>query len=178
MNIPNLLTVIRMVLVPVFVGLYYGGSPAGALFVYLLACVTDALDGYIARRFNQVTAFGKLMDPLADKLMQLSMLFCLASTGYLPWWALAIMAAKEITMVFGGTFLLKKRNVVVMANWAGKAATVMMIVAIVMIFPWHSIDVLRSTGHVMLDIAIGFSIFAMVNYIMIYVKKKSGVKPH
>ena len=81
MNIPNLLTIVRMVLIPVFAGLYAAGRPVAALCVYVAACITDAVDGYLARRWNEVTAFGKLMDPLADKLLQLTMMGCLTLTG-------------------------------------------------------------------------------------------------
>lgn len=178
MNIPNLLTLIRMALIPVFAALYAAGRPVEALAVYVTACVTDAVDGYLARRWHQVTAFGKLMDPLADKLLQLTMLCCLVLTDYIHWWVLAVMASKEIFMVIGGTMLLKKHNVVVFANWAGKIATVMVIVSILSIYPWHTLKYLRMFGHVMLDVAVGFSLFAMVNYGMIYVKKRSGERGH
>ena len=74
--------------------------------MYVVACVTDAVDGYLARRLNQVTAFGKLMDPLADKLMQLSMMLCLASTGYLPWWVLfVLLTILVVTAVSNGANL-------------------------------------------------------------------------
>ena len=175
LNVPNVLTIIRMLLIPVFAGLYAAGHPVAALCVYVVACITDAVDGYLARRWNQITAFGKLMDPLADKLLQLTMMCCLTLTGYIHWWILVVMAAKEIFMVVGGTMLLKKRNVVVFANWAGKVATVMIILSVLAIYPWHSWQWLRTTGTVMLDVAVGFSLFAMVNYITIYVKKRSDV---
>ncbi len=172
MNIPNLLTVIRMALIPVFAALYVADRPVVALIVYVAACITDAVDGYLARKWKQVTAFGKLMDPLADKLLQLTMLCCLALTNYIHWWVLAVMAAKEVFMVIGGTMLLKKRNVVVFANWAGKIATVMVIISVLAVYPWHTVSWLRTAGHVMLDVAVGFSLFAMVNYITIYFKKR------
>ncbi len=176
MNMPNTLTIVRMVLIPVFAGLYAAGHPVAALCVYVAACITDAVDGYLARRWNQVTAFGKLMDPLADKLLQLTMMGCLTLTGYIHWWVLAVMAAKEIFMVIGGTMLLKRRNVVVFANWAGKVATVMIILSVLAIYPWHPWRWLRMAGKVMLDVAVGFSLFALVNYIMIYVKNANAPK--
>ena len=176
MNIPNVLTVIRMALIPVFAGLYAAGHPVAALCVYVAACITDAVDGTLARKWNQVTAFGKLMDPLADKLLQLTMMCCLTLTGYIHWWVLAVMAAKEIFMVIGGTMLLKKRNVVVFANWAGKVATVMIILSVLAIYPWHSWRWLRMSGSVMLNVAVGFSLFALINYIMIYVKNANAPK--
>ena len=178
LNIPNILTIIRIVLIPIFITLYYRGLAALAFAVYVVACVTDAVDGYLARRLNQVTAFGKLMDPLADKLMQLSMMLCLASTGYLPWWVLFVLLAKEIVMVTGGTLLFKKRDVVVMSNWSGKVATVLLILAIVAIFPWHGVEVVSRIGHVLLYIGLGVSLFSMVNYGLIYVKNGNVQKAH
>ena len=172
LNIPNILTLVRMGLIPVFIVLYYNGLTKAAFAVYVAACVTDALDGYLARKHNQVTAFGKLMDPLADKLMQLSMMTCLASTGHLPWWVLFVLLGKEIIMVTGGTLLLKKRNVVVMSNFSGKIATVLLILSIVAIFPWHGVEAIYRIGHVLLYIALAVSLFSMVNYGLIYITKQ------
>lgn len=178
LNVPNVLTIIRIVLIPVFIALYSGGQYIPAFAVYALASLTDLADGYLARRLNQITSFGKLMDPLADKLMQLSMIICLAATGYLPWWALAVLLAKELLMVAGSALLLKKRDVVVMANWAGKAATVLLVVGIAAIFPWHAVEILRRIGYVLFYAGLCVSLYAMVNYAMIYVKNGNGSKEH
>ena len=178
LNIPNVLTIIRIVLIPVFIALYYRGRPVLAFAVYVAACLTDAADGYLARKLNQVTPFGKLMDPLADKLMQLSMMLCLASTGHMPWWVLIVLLTKEIVMVTGGTLLLKKRDVVVMSNWSGKAATVLLILAIVAIFPWHGVEAVYRVGHVLLYVGLAVSLFSMVNYGLIYVKNGNARKAH
>lgn len=172
MNIPNALTIMRILLIPVFVSLYRNGVYAPAMLVYLLASATDVLDGYLARKWNQVTAFGKLADPLADKLMQVAMLGCLVFTGYLPWWVLAVIVVKELGLVAGSALMLKK-HVVVMANWAGKAATVLMAAAVVMVFPWHSIEWLRTAGRIAMYLTVAMSLYAMVNYAMLYVKKRT-----
>ncbi len=95
MNLPNLLTALRMALIPVFVLVYGRGLTALALLIFLAASLTDCLDGYLARKWNQVTPFGKLFDPMADKLLLLSVLFCLARNGDIPWWMVAVMGAKE-----------------------------------------------------------------------------------
>ena len=170
LNIPNVLTLIRIGLIPIFIALYYSGLTGPAFAVYVAACLTDAFDGYLARKLDTITSFGKLMDPLADKLMQLSMMFCLASTGYMPWWVLGILLAKETLMVTGGTLLFKKRDVVVMSNWSGKTATVLLILAIVAIFPWHGVEAVTRIGHILLYVGLGVSLFSMVNYGLIYVK--------
>jgi len=179
MNLPNILTILRMCLIPVFAVLYYNGMEPAALLVYLLAGATDILDGYLARKWNQITSFGKLMDPLADKLMNLTMIFCLTHTGYIPVWILIVLIAKELLMVAGSMVLLKGlkgEKVVVMANWAGKAATAITIAAVALVFPWHQWEAVRTIGRVLMYIGVGVNLFAMVNYALPYVKKLSGAK--
>ena len=179
MNLPNLLTILRMCMIPIFVALYYSGMQPLALIVYLLAGATDILDGYLARKWNQITSFGKLMDPLADKLMTLTMIYCLTDTGYLPVWVMIVLLLKELMMVLGSLALLKGlkgQKIVVMANWAGKAATAMLIAAVALVFPWHSWEIVRTIGQVIMYIAVGFSLFAMGNYAYVYVKKLTEKK--
>lgn len=132
-TIPNILTILRMVLIPVFVLLFFSGHRHWALGVFLIASATDCLDGYLARRLNQITDFGKLFDPLADKLMVLTALVCQGIAGVFPWAAIWIVAAKELIMVLGGLFMLN-RGVVVYSNYFGKTATVFFIVALILSF--------------------------------------------
>ena len=113
-NIPNALTVVRILLLPVVVWRFIIGDATGALIAYLAAMLTDALDGIIARKFNQITALGKLLDPLADKLSLVTLLGLFVSDGQIPLWVLAIILVKEVTMVIGGGVALK-RGVVVYA---------------------------------------------------------------
>ncbi len=179
MNLPNALTMLRMLMIPLFMYLYYNGMQPAALVTYLAAGFTDILDGYLARKWNQITSFGKLMDPLADKLMTLTMIFCLTHTGYLPVWVLIVLLLKELMMVAGSLALLKGlagRKIVVMANWAGKTATALLIAAVALVFPWHPWEGVRLAGRILMYAAVGFSLFAMGNYAYGYVKKLSGEK--
>ncbi len=132
-NIPNVLTIIRLALIPVFIIVYYNGHPHRALAVFCLASFTDMLDGILARKLNQITDFGKLFDPLADKLMVLTAMVCQTFWGPLPLIAVIIVAAKELMMVLGGVFMLSK-GVVVYSNYFGKAAQVGFIAALVLSF--------------------------------------------
>jgi CDP-diacylglycerol--glycerol-3-phosphate 3-phosphatidyltransferase len=132
-NVPNVLTILRLVLVPVFIVLYMNGQRIAALVVFALASLTDMLDGRIARKYNLITNFGKLMDPLADKLMVLTALFCQGSAGVLPWTAIFIVLAKELWMMCGSVFMLKK-GIVVYANYFGKTATVCFILSLILSF--------------------------------------------
>ena len=132
-TIPNVLTIIRMLLIPVFVILFFQGHKIAALCVFCVASLTDMLDGYLARKLNQITDFGKLFDPLADKLMVLTAMVCQGIDGVFPWIAIIIVAAKELVMVLGGVFMLS-RNVVVYSNYVGKAAQVCFIASLVLSF--------------------------------------------
>ena len=163
-TIPNVLTMIRLILVPVFVVLFFKGYKMASLAVFCAASLTDMLDGYLARKLNQITDFGKLFDPLADKLMVLSAMVCQAIAGVFPWSAILIVAGKELIMVLGGIFLLKK-DVVVYSNLAGKAAQVFFIASLILAF-FH--EELKARG-VQLDliflwITVGLALLALVIY--------------
>jgi cardiolipin synthase (CMP-forming) len=108
MNIPNVITLIRMLLVPVLIYLLLHGDYTGALWVFLAAGVSDALDGFIAKRFNMCTRLGALLDPLADKFLLVSSVIVLALQGHLPWWLALIIVARDIIIVGGaGAFYLR-----------------------------------------------------------------------
>jgi len=132
-TIPNVLTILRIILIPVFVILFFNGQKKAALAVFIAASLTDMLDGYLARKLNQITDFGKLFDPLADKLMVLTALVCQTVAGPFPLVAVLIVAAKELVMVIGGIFMLS-RGVVVYSNYVGKAAQVCFIASLVLSF--------------------------------------------
>ena len=132
-TIPNVLTIIRIILIPVFVVLFFKGYKMAALGVFCAASLTDMLDGYLARKLNQITDFGKLFDPLADKLMVLTAMVCQTFWGPLPLVAVIIVALKELVMVLGGVFMLSK-DVVVYSNYFGKAAQVGFIASLILSF--------------------------------------------
>lgn len=128
--IPNILTIIRFCLIPIIITMLVQGNYIGAIIVFSISGITDILDGAIARKFNFISDFGKLMDPLADKLTQLSMLFVLTIKHIIPFWIITIVAIKECLMVCGASFLYGK-ELVVSSKWYGKVATVLFYVAIV-----------------------------------------------
>lgn len=163
-NVPNVLTMLRLALIPVFLIFYCTGHEKWALVTFLVASFTDFLDGYIARKNNQITAFGKLMDPLADKVMVLTALLCQTVTGVFPLAAFIIVMLKELMMVLGGAFMLK-RDVVVYSNMLGKTAQVAFIAALVLSF-WHT--EFQGLGVAVdawvLWIAVALALAAMVDY--------------
>ena len=122
-NIPNILSFIRIALVFVFVIVFFvANSPLWALFVFLLAGATDIVDGYLARRFNWITNLGKILDPFADKLMQCTALICLCIKSYVPLWFMLVFLAKELDTLLIGLIVIRRRSVVVVSKWYGKAA--------------------------------------------------------
>ena len=142
LNVPNVLTLFRFALVPVSATLIYFGFMALALAVYILACATDLLDGYIARKQKLVTEEGILLDPLADKLMAIFAVLAFTVTHVLPWFILVFIIVKELLMVGGGIFLYFK-NIVTPANTFGKVAAFIFNTSIAFTFlheivsPWH-----------------------------------------
>ena len=175
-TIPNVLTIIRIILIPVFVVLFFKGEKIAALCVFCAASLTDMLDGYLARKLNQITDFGKLFDPLADKLMVLTAMVCQTFWGPLPLVAVIIVALKELVMVLGGVFMLSK-DVVVYSNYFGKAAQVGFIASLILSF-FHERFV---EGNVMLRgmtpdiillwITVALAVVAMVIYAAGAIKK-------
>lgn len=131
-HIPNILSVIRIFLVFVFVFvLFVLDSPFWAIIIFLVAGATDVVDGYLARRFNWITNLGKVLDPFADKLMQCTVLICFWIKGLIPLWFVLPYFAKEVATLIIGAVVIRRRNVVVVSKWYGKAAVCLFYVTIV-----------------------------------------------
>lgn len=129
-NIPNALTIIRFILIPFIVYFILTGQYISGFITLTISGLTDILDGYIARKFNFITNFGKLIDPLADKSTQVAVLASLTFKGIVPFWILLIVFFKEFIMVSGASFLYGKK-LVVSSRWYGKLSTVLFYIAIV-----------------------------------------------
>ena len=128
-HIPNILTILRFFIIPFIIYYLIGDNYIAAFILLTLSGLTDVLDGAIARKFNFITNFGKLIDPLADKVTQLSLLCTLVFKGIIPLWILVIVLLKEAFMVCGASFLYG-RDLVVSSKWYGKVATVLFYLAI------------------------------------------------
>lgn len=125
MTTANKLTILRIILVPVFLGVLYAGFPNSnyvALAIFIIASLTDLLDGYIARHYNQITNFGKFMDPLADKILVMSAMCWFVENGQMPGWALAIVLLREFA-VSGMRLVAVEQGKVIAAAWSGKVKT-------------------------------------------------------
>ncbi len=125
MNTANKLTMLRVVLIPVYLVVWhldFAGNNYVALAIFISASLTDFVDGYIARHYNQVTDFGKFMDPLADKVLVLTAMICFCAVGRLPAWALVIVMAREFA-VSGLRLVAVDNGRVIAAGWSGKVKT-------------------------------------------------------
>ena len=138
LTIPNLLSVVRIALIPLIVWSYsVEKNYHASMCVILLSAATDIVDGFIARRFNMISDFGKALDPLADKLTQATLLICLLSKYELMWGLLAVFGICEITKLTLGIIIAKKHDEVNGAKWYGKANTVIIytIMMALILFP-------------------------------------------
>ena len=139
MTTANKITIFRVILVPVLLVLMYWDFPGHmywSLAVFILASVSDFADGYIARHYNQVSDFGKFMDPLADKLLVISAMLMFVSWGTMPAWALLIVVAREFA-VTGLRLVAVDNGRVIAAAWSGKIKTATTMVCICMMMLWN-----------------------------------------
>lgn len=170
MNTANKLTMLRVILIPVFLVLLYLPIPfhmAFALVIFILASVTDFIDGYIARHYNQVTDFGKFMDPLADKLLVMSALLWFVEAGRLPAWAMLVVVAREFA-VTALRLIAVERGRVIAAAWSGKikTASTMVCICIMLVFHNLTLDV------VCVAIILATTIYSGIEY---FVKNKDVI---
>ncbi|UZT83023.1 CDP-alcohol phosphatidyltransferase family protein [Caproicibacterium sp. BJN0003] len=169
LNIPNALTVLRMILIIPFVIFYVNKQYIPAVVVLIISGITDALDGFVARHFNQFTELGKMLDPLSDKLTQGSVALCLAIQYpiLLPFFLVFII--KEVGMVIAALVLIKKRKKPCGSKWYGKIATILFYISFVTIVAMRiwNIDNMTLTV-VLLSITAFFMIYALIRYFVIF----------
>lgn len=174
-HVPNILTIIRFFLIPVIISYLLKGDYILSFVFLTISGLTDVLDGFIARKFNFITNFGKLIDPLADKATQISVLSVLAIQNVIPLWILIIVVLKEFTMIAGASFLYGK-EFVVSSKWYGKLSTVLFYVAIVSSFfinqfnttllnhPEYNMSTLPAFDQYLYYLALIATIFSLVMY--------------
>jgi len=176
MNLPNLLTALRFLIVPFMTYFLVTKNYTIAILLYVLASITDILDGYIARKFNKITKIGKILDPMADKLLQFSALVGLWVVGIIPFWITLIFFLKEIFMGLGALKLLKNKDVVVPSKWFGKMSTVFFFIAIVFSMLSENILILKPYVLPMFILAILSLVFAFSMYLINFLKVEKKIK--
>lgn len=169
-HIPNILTMSRFVLVPFIFYAIIQHNYLLAIILLTVSGLTDMLDGYIARKYNFITNFGKLIDPLADKATQISTLIALSFIGIIPLWFLLIVFIKEGLMIAGASFLYGKK-LVVSSRWYGKLATTLFYIAIVASFIISLFALPYHFDTYIYYFALAVTIFALIMYYMEFYEK-------
>ena len=170
MNVPNRLTILRVIMIPLFVvamlweSLPYSDYLAGILFI--AACITDFFDGYLARKYNQITTFGKFMDPLADKLLVCAALICFLADPVtnMPAWVVIVIISREF-IISGFRLVAAEKGVTIAASYWGKVKTVVqMTMSIVLIFhfshPWF-----RVIDLILIYASLVLTVISLIDYI-------------
>ncbi len=166
-HVPNALTILRFLFIPFIVLNIFMEEYILAFIFFTISGLTDIADGFIARKFNYISTFGKLMDPLADKLTQISALASLCITDIVPIWILVIVLFKEFFMISGASFLYGK-DVVVYSKWYGKLATVLFYLAIVaslLVKQFGLTGIYNSIDFGLYCLALIATIFSLIMYI-------------
>ena len=166
-HIPNILTILRFLFIPIILYFIFTGNYILGIVFFTISGITDVLDGFIARKFNFISNFGKLIDPLADKLTQISVLASLVTVDIIPFWILVIVILKELLMVVGASFLYGK-DVVVYSKWYGKLATVLFYLAIVISLITKQLNLIGFWSNfdlVIYCVALVCTIFSLIMYV-------------
>ena len=170
--LPNILSIFRICLVPVFIVVYFSyesDTKLPPVFVYALASFSDFLDGFLARKYQASSKLGMFLDPLGDKLMTISVMACITIDGIIPIWAVLIAGVKEILMAIGGFVMHKAANANIMpANALGKTSTVLFFLVCVTLMLFRDIPATAAT--VMISCAIALTLCALASYLKEYVK--------
>ncbi len=175
MNLPNKLTLFRVFLIPFFLifmltNLCGGAGKYIALAIFCVASITDFLDGYIARKNNLVTTFGKFMDPLADKLLVCSAMICFVANGKLPAWIVIVIIAREF-IISGFRLVASDAGVVIAASYWGKFKTTAQMIMIILLI--LDLKVLYIPTQIFIYIALVLTVVSLIDYI---VKNKNVIK--
>lgn len=176
--IPNILSAVRILMVPVFIWLFFYNYPNNiwyAVLVFFLAGATDVVDGYLARKNNWISDIGKLLDPLADKMMQCAALTCFYIKDIIPLWLFVAYVAKELMLIAGAVFMLQRRSVVVKSGFWGKMAVCVFYASVAVLVSLQNDP--EETKAVwtaaVCAVMLCFAIVALVQYFRQYIRNKA-----
>lgn len=172
MNIPNLITIFRLFLIPVFLVVFHSNMVNNILYgglIFILAGISDVLDGYIARSYNQTTKLGTFLDPFADKLMSFAVLISFTMKGLISMWILIPILIKEVLMIIAGLIMyFRKDRRVIPSNLYGKLGTVLLYVSILSIV----FDFPQGIIRLFLIATLLMNVIAFYNYLKIYLRQE------
>ncbi len=170
--VPNILTIIRFILIP-FILLYATEDNYVAVIIVLtISGITDILDGFIARKFNFITDFGRLVDPLADKCTQISVLVVLSVKNIIPLWIIIIVLTKELLCIIGATFVLCEKNLLLLVNGFGKLATVIFYLAIISSMMIRQFNLNYNFDLYLYYLGVVLTVFSFIMYVRLYLTHK------
>ena len=169
MNTPNKLTILRVMMIPFFVVCMLvpfgnGVNKWVALAIFVLASLTDWLDGYLARRDNLVTDFGKFMDPLADKMLVGAAMICMVALGTLPAWIVIVIISREF-IISGFRLIAADNGIVIAASWWGKIKTATQMIMIIVVIADLG-GVFGIIGQVLIYASLVFTVISLVDYLI------------
>ena len=164
MNLPNKLTIFRCILIVPFVALLLSGYDLIATVIFIVASLTDLLDGKIARKYNLVTNFGKFMDPLADKLLVCSALICLVEMGRLDAWIVCIIIAREF-IISGFRLIASDNGIVIAASYWGKFKTTFQMIMVVVLMLNIQNNIMMMLGQILIWVSLALTIISLVDYV-------------
>lgn len=174
MNTANKLTMLRVIMIPAFLLVLYLQVPGAAYWamgIFIAASVTDWIDGYIARKYNQTTDFGKFMDPLADKCLVTAAMLWFVEVGQMPAWALLIVIVREFA-VSGLRMMAATNGTVIAAAWSGKVKTASTMVCLVLMF----LPIGKEINTICVAVIVLTTIYSGVEYFMKNIKAFNGMK--
>ncbi len=177
LNVPNVLSVVRLLLVGVFVYVFFAVSPRVSGFVAVAAALTDIVDGFVARRFHMVTNLGKIIDPLADKMIQAAICLCIGIRYRIPILPV-LFVLKELAMIVGSFIILRSGKMIPGAQWYGKLATVVFFACtLAILFFCEESDFWPVV--ILLLVAAAFMVLSFVNYSRVFLRlnRKTGHAP-
>ena len=172
-TIPNILSLFRLLLIPVYIHIYMNAQTTAdyhlAAAILAVSCLTDAVDGQIARRFNMITAVGKVLDPLADKITQFTLIICLAMRHPVLWSIIGLFVAKELFQLVAGYIIVRHGRILKGAQISGKICTTVLFVSLTLLVLVPDIHPFWVLGITIVDGL--FLLIAFIDYIFVYVRK-------
>ncbi len=174
LTIPNILSFIRLLLIPVFVIIYCNHDYYTASGIVLLSGITDLLDGFIARKFNMITDFGKLLDPVADKLTQGAVVFALIFRYRFLSYLFVLLAVKEVSMAVNDYILFKKGMKLEGAKWFGKLSTAVLYVVMIILIAFSKLPI--NVVYLLTVVSGGFLLLSFILYMATFTRMYKSVK--
>ena len=178
-TIPNLLSFFRLVLIPVYATIYLKATDAADYYlaagILAVSCLTDMIDGKIARHFNMISSFGKLLDPVADKTTQFSLIICLTKQYSILWYLVGLFVVKESFQLIAGGVLYRKGKILKGALWGGKICTTVLFLSLIIMVMMPALE--PQTVQIIFWIDLLFLLVAFADYIIAYFFQPSKFQP-